>query len=105
MPTLVDLVAPAGFAYHAFGRDLLDPTQAQVGYGNDTVIAPDLVLNVRNPTHVEDLEGRAPPETVATQELVRRYRQLHGLAWWRAERGIAWPDRAAGQAEAQEERQ
>ena len=49
VPTLVDLVAPAGFAYHAFGRDLLDPTQAQVGYGNDTVIAPDFVLNVRQP--------------------------------------------------------
>jgi phosphoglycerol transferase MdoB-like AlkP superfamily enzyme len=91
VPTLVDLVAPAGFAYHAFGRDLLDPTQAQVGYGNDTVIAPYFVLNVRSPTRVEDLEGQPPARAVPTAELVRKYQQLHGLAWWRAQSGSAWP--------------
>ena len=89
-PTLVDLVAPAGFAYHAFGRDLLDPSQPQVGYGNDTVIAPDFVLNLRRPTQVESLEGL--PAAVPAEEWVRKYRQLHGLAWWRAESGSGWPD-------------
>ncbi len=90
VPTLVDLVAPAGFAYHSFGRDLLDPTQTQVGYGNDTVITPDFVLNVRRPTQVENLEGL--PAKAPAQDLVRRYQQLHGLAWWRTESGSAWPD-------------
>jgi phosphoglycerol transferase MdoB-like AlkP superfamily enzyme len=96
VPTLVDLVAPAGFAYHAFGRDLLDPTQKQVGYGNDVVIAPDFVLDVRRPTEVENLEGGPPPAAVPAKELVKKYRQLNGLAWWRAESGSAWPVREAG---------
>jgi len=100
VPTLVDLVAPAGFAYHAFGRDLLDPTQPQVGYGNDTVMAPDFVLDVRRPSVVENLEGGAPPAQVPAQALVKKYRELHGLAWWRAERGSAWPARAAEQRQA-----
>ena len=98
VPTLVDLVAPEGFAYHAFGRDLLDPAQAQVGYGTDKVIAPDFLIDVRNPTLVEDLDGRPPSEVVPAEALVRKYRQLHGLAWWRAQSGNAWP--AAGSARA-----
>jgi phosphoglycerol transferase MdoB-like AlkP superfamily enzyme len=90
--TLVDLVAPKGFAYHSFGRDLLDPAAEQVGYGNETVITPSFVFAVRAPTHVEDLQGAAASANVPTHELVRKYLELHGLAWWRAERGSAWPE-------------
>ena len=95
--TLVDLVAPAGFTYASFGRDLLDPAQAQVGYGNDTVIGPDFVFDVRRPTHVEDLHGGPPPAAVPTRDLARRYRELLGLSWWRSEHGSAWPDTEVGQ--------
>ncbi len=90
VPTLVDLVAPEGFTYHAFGRDLLDPAEPQVGYGNDTVITPDFVFDVRRPTHVEDLQGGSA-SAVPTKDLARKYRELHGLGWWRAESGSAWP--------------
>ncbi|HKC50327.1 MAG TPA: LTA synthase family protein [Myxococcota bacterium] len=97
VPTLVDLVAPEGFRYDSFGRDLLDPAQSQVGYGNDTVITPDFVFDVRRPSHVEDLQGGAPAVAVPTADLSRKYRQLLGLGWWRAERGSAWPETETGQ--------
>src|SRR5438128_1882258 len=38
LPTLIDLAAPSGFVYHAFGRDLLDQSQTQVGFGCSTVM-------------------------------------------------------------------
>jgi phosphoglycerol transferase MdoB-like AlkP superfamily enzyme len=91
VPTLVDLVAPRDFAYHAFGRDLLDAAQPQVGYGDDVVVTPDFVLDVRRPTHIEDLEGRTPRAAVPVDGFVDTYRRLAGLAWWRSERGSAWP--------------
>ena len=97
VPTLVDLVAPEGFRYHSFGRDLLNPAAPQVGYGNDTVITPDFVLDVRRPTHVEDLQGGPPSISVPAADFARKYRQLHGLAWWRAEQGRAWPDSRTAQ--------
>src|SRR4029077_14608308 len=33
LPTLTDLAAPPGFVYHAFGRDLLQPSQLRTGFG------------------------------------------------------------------------
>jgi phosphoglycerol transferase MdoB-like AlkP superfamily enzyme len=102
VPTLVDLVAPPGFTYDSFGRDLLDPAQAQVGYGNDIVIAPDFVFDVKTPAHVENLDGGPPSTAVPTADLARRYYELHGLAWWRAEHGSAWPGELPIQSRAQE---
>jgi hypothetical protein len=40
-PTLINLVAPDGFAYHSFGRDLFDATKPQAGFGRAAVITPD----------------------------------------------------------------
>ena len=91
VPTLVDLVAPAGFAYPAFGRDLLDGARPQVGYGDDAVVAPGFIFRVRDPARVETLDGAKPADAVPSAELAQRYRQLHGLAWWRVHAGAAWP--------------
>jgi len=91
VPTLVGLAAPEGFAYHSFGRDLLDPSQPQVGYGNDVVMTPEFVLDTRAPYRIESLQGGPPPPGAQTSDLLRTYRELHGLAWWRAKNGSAWP--------------
>lgn len=92
LPTLINLAAPAGFPYHAFGRDLLDAQQAQVGLGCDVAIGPDFILDALRPGKVEDLKGGAGPAGLPAEELAVRFRQLHALAWWRAMRGAGWPD-------------
>ncbi|HTO54737.1 MAG TPA: LTA synthase family protein [Myxococcota bacterium] len=92
VPTLVDLVAPAGFSYPAFGRDMLDLAAPQVGFGDLTVSAPMFLFRVRDPDHVEDLDGaRVGIRPDISAALAQRYQQLHGLAWWREHHGPAWP--------------
>jgi len=91
VPTFVNLAAPRGFEYHAFGRDLFDPSQTQAGYGCNAVMGPDFILKINDPAHVEDLHGN-PKSYVDGQALALRYRQLHGLGWWRAMKGNQWPN-------------
>jgi phosphoglycerol transferase MdoB-like AlkP superfamily enzyme len=90
MPTLINLAAPSGFVYHAFGHDLLDRSQTQLGFGVNAVISPDFILKINDPAHVEDLHGQPAPN-VDGKGLALRYRQLHALGWWRAMKGNQWP--------------
>ena len=94
VPTFVDLAAPRGFEYHAFGRDLFDQSQRQAGYGCNAVIGPDFILKINDAAHVEDLHGQ-PKSDIDGGALALRYRQLHGLGWWRAMKGSQWPVKAA----------
>jgi hypothetical protein len=95
LPTLIDLAAPAGFVYHAFGRDLFDGSQSQVGFGCEAVISPHFVFKIQDPERVEDLHGN-PVSGIDAKALSKRYRQLHALGWWRATQGKQWPDERAG---------
>lgn len=95
LPTLVELAAPAGFAYHAFGRNLLDAGQAQVGLGSRTVLTPDYTLEIDPPDGPELLPGGTLPSAEREAELRLRYRQLHALAWWRIIKGNTLPGAAA----------
>ncbi len=90
LPTLVNLTAPSGFVYHAFGRDLLDESQSQVGFGCKAVIGPSFILKIHDPTHVEDFHGQQV-NNVDGKELELHYRQLEALGWWRAMKGNQWP--------------
>jgi phosphoglycerol transferase MdoB-like AlkP superfamily enzyme len=90
VPTLVDLAAPRGFEYHAFGRDLFDRSQSQTGYGCNAVVGPDFILKINDPDHVEDLHGHARAGVDGNASALQ-YRQLHGLGWWRAMKGNQWP--------------
>ncbi len=87
LPTLVELSAPAGFAYHAFGRNLLDPTQTQIGYGNQAVVTPDYILEVKPNGAVQDMQGHSAHDKLPVEELRLRYQQLHALSWWRVMKG------------------
>lgn len=90
LPTLIDLAAPSGFVYHAFGRDLLDQWQNQIGFGCNVVMGPDFILRLRHPAHVENLHGQ-PITGIDGKKLALRYRQLEALGWWRAVKGNQWP--------------
>jgi phosphoglycerol transferase MdoB-like AlkP superfamily enzyme len=90
VPTLVDLAAPPDFEYHAFGRNLFDQSQPQVGYGCNAVMGSDFILKINDPARVEDLHGQ-PKTDVDGEAMALRYRQLHALGWWRAMKGNRWP--------------
>lgn len=94
LSTLVELAAPPGFEYHAFGRNLLDATRPQVGFGSRTVLTPDFALEIDPPDGPELLPGGTLPTAAREAELRLRYRQLHALAWWRIIRGNALPGAA-----------
>ena len=98
LPTLINLAAPSSFVYHAFGHDLFDKSQSQVGFGTNTVIGPNFILKINDPAHVEDLHG-GPAADVDGETLSLRYRQLHALGWWRAMKGNQWPTHAAGRGD------
>ena len=93
LPTLIDLAAPSGFVYHAFGRDLFLSSQFQAGFGCNAVIGPDFILKVGDPAHPQDLHGQ-PTATVDGRALALHYRQLQALGWWRAMKGNHWPTKA-----------
>ena len=90
VPTFIDLAAPRGFEYHAFGRDLFDDSQPQAGYGCNAVMGPDFILKINDADHVQDFNGQAAPN-VDGNTLALHYRQLHALGWWRAMKGNQWP--------------
>ncbi|HME88681.1 MAG TPA: LTA synthase family protein [Chthoniobacterales bacterium] len=95
LPTLIDLAAPSGFVYHAFGRDLLNESQTQVGFGCNAVIGPNFIFRLHDEQRVEDLYGERV-NGVDGKTLARRYRQLEALGWWRAVKGKEWPATSAG---------
>ncbi len=83
-PTLIERCAPAGFAYHAFGRDLLT-REAGCGVGQTAAVSADTIVDL--------LSGEAMGDGDPTA-LRRRADDLRGLGWWRAMRGPAWPSPA-----------
>jgi hypothetical protein len=87
VPTLVELSAPRGFIYHSFGRNLLDPAQPQIGYGNRTVLTPEVILDVSPEGQVQDMQGRLAHDRAPVGQLRLRYQQLHALSWWRVIKG------------------
>jgi phosphoglycerol transferase MdoB-like AlkP superfamily enzyme len=90
LPTLIDLTAPEGFVYHAFGRDLLDESQTQVGFGCNSVMGPNFIFRIHNLAQLEDFNGQ-PVAGVDAKALALHYRQLEALGWWRAVKGNQWP--------------
>jgi phosphoglycerol transferase MdoB-like AlkP superfamily enzyme len=86
-PTLVELVAPKGFEYHAFGRNMLDTTQTQIGFGNGAILTPDFILEANSHGAVQDVRGNPANDRVPVDEWRLRYRQLHALSWWLVMKG------------------
>ena len=98
VPTFVDLAAPSGFEYHAFGHDLFDQSQPEAGYGCNAVIGPDFILKINDPSHAQNFRGE-PKVDIDGQALALHYRQLHGLGWWRAMKGNQWPSSKPGRGD------
>lgn len=82
-PTLIELAAPAGFAYHAFGRDLLGPQPPRAGYGRSAAITATGTVEWEAGVQVQGEAGDV-------EALHRAYLDLCALSWWRIRRGAAW---------------
>ena len=88
-PTLIEMVAPQGFAYHALGQNLLSPNGRSIGIGRGKVITEDRLVDVSGkqikvfPLSVKQIGD----STSYVNDLKRMHDALHGLAWWRVTYG------------------
>jgi phosphoglycerol transferase MdoB-like AlkP superfamily enzyme len=87
-PTLVELCAPAGFAYHSLGENLLLP-QRGLGVGTGRVAGPAFLAAVGDEhVTIHPLPDHEPPATAPdAQRLKRLYQAWSALGWWRIMRG------------------
>jgi len=50
-------------------------------------VTPEIILEVSPQGQVQDMQGRPAQDRGPVEELRQRYRQLHGLSWWRVMKG------------------
>ncbi len=84
-PTLIEMIAPKGFLYYAYGRNIFDTGHLQLGLGKNAVITPHHIFSIEDGAF--DL---VPFHQQADQEIDNqypRYKKIYnaamGLAWWR----------------------
>jgi len=91
-PTLVELIAPAGFRYFSVGRDILDPSTPALGFGRHRIIGPDFILGAKSGEGLESIPEEDPPaDTPDTRSLLRYHRSIQGVSWFRINRGAEFP--------------
>ncbi|HUU45579.1 MAG TPA: sulfatase-like hydrolase/transferase [Acidobacteriota bacterium] len=100
VPTLIELAAPKGFAYHAIGQDILSPDHLPLGFARGRVIGPDFVVDFGDNTGIHPVAGRPLPDPLPDlQEIRRRHDALLALSWWRIMRGPTLPEPATAAAQ------
>ncbi|UCH10015.1 MAG: sulfatase-like hydrolase/transferase [Fidelibacterota bacterium] len=95
VPTIVDLIAPAGFQYYSFGRSMFEKGEKavisgpnRVGIGHRTIIADHFIANLkidRHPAPLPDADFISNMDLL--HDLKARHDQLIGLGWWLIFRG------------------
>jgi len=88
-PTLVELAAPAGFTYHAFGQDLLHKQSPSYGPGLEFIVSEGYIANQAQPDHPYRLPGNSalPSADPQLPQVIERYRAERALAWQRVRNG------------------
>jgi len=88
IPTLVELAAPAGFTYHAVGKDLFAPASRTIAVGKDLALEPHMLLDLHDQPRPVGVPGARGPVTPEIIGYMKRYHDvLHGIAWWRIMKG------------------
>jgi len=94
-PTLIELSAPARFAYHSLGSSLLDPQGHPLAIGQHTVMGASHILDLRYRPSIEPLPGTPTLAKQEEGEASARWQALHdaahAVAWWRIVKGPALP--------------
>jgi hypothetical protein len=92
VPTLIELCADEGFEYAAFGRNLLDSSRPQVGFGRNIVTTPEFFLPLGQAEQPLAVPGQSLPNPMPSLEALRQeYLSLHALSWWRIMKGNQLP--------------
>lgn len=86
LPTLVELTAPAGFVYHAWGHNLFGP-EADWSIGNEAVVTPRQWVDV-SVGNSAIMSGISNEEMMKNQRI---YGEYTALAWWRLIHGPVVP--------------
>ncbi len=88
VPTLVELAAPAGFTYHAFGGNLFDPGREQNGAGMHATIGPDFIIWNDDPDSALSLWDMQPrPAKPHELQAFKRWQAVRAVSWWRLRKG------------------
>ena len=95
VPTIVELIAPAGFQYHTFGRSMLGKHEngnasspIRFGIGYQTIVADNFIVNLKiekTPAPLPDVDFVINSDLFQSLEL--KHNQLLGLGWWLIFRG------------------
>jgi phosphoglycerol transferase MdoB-like AlkP superfamily enzyme len=88
-PTLIELVAPKGFAYHAMGQNLLSQEGQSIGIARNKVITPEYIVDFSvNPMIVFSLSSHQGGDSLLNMGKIKKLHDaLHGIAWWRVKNG------------------
>lgn len=87
-PTLVELIAPAGFAYHTLGKDLLEPRPHPIGIGQRMAVGPSFMIDLNSSPQLHTLPGADQPVSESyMREIKRLHDAINGIAWWRIMHG------------------
>jgi len=90
-PTLVELAAPAGFQYPAYGRNILDSLNLQPSFGAGFAVGKNYVAEPTSSAWVPWPDVSAAPGAPDLPTLSRMARDLKAAAWWRVVRGSRLP--------------
>ena len=84
VPTLIELAAPKGFAYHSLGSDLLDPNRRQQGFGRDVMITSNEIVEMSGKiTHLPSELSTNTAMTASLNAAAQNIRDYYALGWWR----------------------
>ena len=95
IPTIVELIAPAGFQYHSFGESMLSNDEnggasspIRFGIGYQTIVTENFIANFkieRSPAPLPDIDFVINSDLFHSLEI--KHNQLLGLGWWLIFRG------------------
>ena len=85
--TLIELIAPQGFHYHAMGENLFAPENCTLGIGQQKIITSNFVAST---TSAEIMYLRKHKQTISPGQLEalrQKHNQAMGIAWWLIKKG------------------
>lgn len=88
--TLFELIAPKGTHYVSLGRNLLDDTKAQIGFGAKAMISPTAIGEVEKISFEKLPWVSSDEDDNDRQQLEQQYRDIHAIGWWRIINGTQY---------------
>tara|TARA_B100001248_G_scaffold201492_1_gene155755 strand:+ start:41309 stop:43318 length:2010 start_codon:yes stop_codon:yes gene_type:complete len=87
--TLIEMIAPTGFEYYAFGHNILDEEALQLGLGHGNVLTHEGIFDGKEGRYLGPIDPLQEPSqsTEDFSRLARFFSRLKGAGWWRIMKG------------------